>query len=398
MKKNNWLFLAVAAHGKGISGGDRIFIEFARRWSRLVNIKLVLWEEGFEMCQRQNLQSVKNRTFEILPLEKWNWLGFNISYLVRIIYAVLWSVKTDVNQYQMVYTASEFWMDVFPAVILKLKNQNIKWTASWYQTAPNPFIGYSTDPGVKRYRFKALIYWLIQQPSKWMIANYADFILVNNEQEKRIFPRHLKRKRISVVFGAVDKQKIDSYKIPKQPKKQYDAVFQGRFHPQKGVEELIDIWKLVCKKRPGAMLCMIGDGPLIEKVKLKIAENKLNKNIVLKGFVFDGKDKYQIFSESKLVVHPSLFDSGGMASSEAMIFGIPVIGYDLPSFQTYYPKGMVTVPVGNKKLFSKICLDLLNDSYKRKRIGQEGKKFIIKNRLWDHVCQEIFSKISLISE
>ena len=66
----------------------------------------------------------------------------------------------------------------------------------------------------------------------------------------------------------MDLKKTDQVSGPKS--KKYDAVFIGRFHPQKGVLELIDIWKRVVNKKPQAKLAMIGDGPLMKKVQLKI--------------------------------------------------------------------------------------------------------------------------------
>ena len=37
---------ALAAYGKGLSGGDRIFIEFARRWSKNFPVEIYVWKEG----------------------------------------------------------------------------------------------------------------------------------------------------------------------------------------------------------------------------------------------------------------------------------------------------------------------------------------------------------------
>ncbi len=37
---------ALAAHGKGIAGSGRIFIEFARHWSADYPVEIFIWEEG----------------------------------------------------------------------------------------------------------------------------------------------------------------------------------------------------------------------------------------------------------------------------------------------------------------------------------------------------------------
>jgi len=63
--------------------------------------------------------------------------------------------------------------------------------------------------------------------------------------------------------------------------RKYDGVFIGRFHVQKGVLELIDVWELVVKNKPFAKLVMIGDGDLFPEVKDKIDKKELSSNIIL---------------------------------------------------------------------------------------------------------------------
>jgi glycosyltransferase involved in cell wall biosynthesis len=172
----------------------------------------------------------------------------------------------------------------------------------------------------------------------------------------------------------------------------YDAVFQGRFHPQKGVVELIEIWRRVVEKIPEAKLVMIGDGPLMKNVKLKIKNLKLESNIELLGYVFDGDEKYKTFSQSKIVVHPALYDSGGMASAEAMAFGLPCVGFNLKSYISYYPKGMIKVKVGDLNAFSDTIIRLLRDERFRNRIGGEAENVVKKDWSWEKRSEELLNK------
>ena len=297
-----------------------------------------------------------------------------------------------VNSY--LYSCSEFWMDSLPAFILKLRYPKITWVAAWYQTAPNPLKGYAEGEREEKYNFKALLYWFAQLPVKPIIARFADCVLVNNEEERKRFPLLNKRKKVIVVIGAIDLQKIENWKlkIGKLPKV-YDAVFQGRFHPQKGVVELIEIWRKVVDKKLYAKLAMIGDGPLMKNVKLKINNLKLERNIKLCGYVFDGSQKYKIFSQSKIVVHPAFYDSGGMASAEAMAFGLPVVGFNLKSYESYYPKGMVKVKIGDIEAFAIAILDLLDNDRKRNEVTQDALAMLNENWSWDKRAKEILERI-----
>ena len=395
MKNKNIYVFALAALGDGISGGDRIFIELTRRWSKKINIKVIVWEEGLAMCKRQKLKG-KYLKFITLKVGKLKNFGFIFTYFYRTFLGIKYAVELDIKKQKKtyIYSASEFIMDTIPAFILKVRYPKITWVAAWYQTAPNPISGFSEGSLATRYRLKALMYWLAQLPTKPLIKNKADLILVNNEDERKRFSQLNNEGKVAVIIGAVDLSKINIYikKHNKNKSKKYDAVFQGRFHPQKGVVELIKIWNEVVKDRPRAKLAMIGDGPLMEEVKEKINTLKLSKNVKLFGYVYDGDKKYNIFSNSKIVVHPAYYDSGGMASAEAMAFGLPAVGFDLVAYKSYYPKGMLKVKKGDEKAFSRAIAKLLKDQKLQIKIGSEAKTMIEKSWSWDVRADEILSK------
>lgn len=375
---NKIYIFALAAHGEGISGGDRIFIEFAREWSKKYPVTICLWNEGYQMCLRHKLQ-MSNVKFQISNMEPWRRFGFIVNYFARIVEGIKLGLTTKLTNSQetIVYSASEFWMDCLPAFVLKLRYRKIKWAAAWYQTAPNPLKGFSGS----------LPYWLTQLPIKPLIDRFADFVLVNNDLEKKQFHKAI------VVLGAVDLKSIKIWKskfnnLPKI----YDCVFQGRFHPQKGVLELIDIWDKVVKFKKDAKLVMIGNGPLMESVKLKVKSKKLGNNIFLTGYLFDGEEKYRIFAQSKVVVHPAFFDSGGMASYEAMAFDLPCVGFNLSSYDSYYPKGMEKVPLGNLKLFADKILQLLTDNKLYGKVAGDAYQ-LVANMTWEQRARQILDQV-----
>ncbi|MEK7616871.1 MAG: glycosyltransferase [Patescibacteria group bacterium] len=394
----NIIMIGMTAQGKGISGCDRIATEFAKRWARLYPVTIYVWEEGYEMYKRQSLSS-KDVTFMVIKMSPWKYLGFVINYVAVILSAILFSLTTKLKNEKdtVVYSASEFWMDSLPAVIWKLRFPKITWVATWFQTAPNPLVGFKEGERVLSYRLHAFLYWFVQLPIKPLIKKFADFVLVNNEDERKQFPDMEKSGKVIVVLGAVDFKQIGNWirkesggKLPKI----YDGVFQGRFHPQKGVVELINIWKLVVDQKSDAKLALIGDGPLMSNVKKRIDKLNLQKNIVLFGYVFDGEKKYKIFAQSKVVLHPAFYDSGGMASAEAMAFGLPAVGFNLISYKSYYPKGMVKVPINDMEAFAEEILNLLRDKKAYSKIGNQAKSMITQNWSWDKRANEVLSYIT----
>ncbi len=392
-------FFALAALGKGFSGGDRIFIEFARHWSKKVIVKIYVWEEGLLMCQRENLKG-PNLDFKLVKVGIFSKLGFVFTYAYRIFLGLKLGLTLRIQDKDYIYSASEFWMDSLPAFLLKIRYQKIKWIAAWFQTAPNPLMGFSEGKRKRLYRLNALLYWFMQQPVKPLISKYADFILVNNTLEKKQFSQISKENKVLVVKGAVNTEIISKYINTHRPSKdkKYLAVFQGRFHPQKGVVELIDIWKLVTQRVPSAILAMIGDGPLMTNVKKRIEELDLKNNIKLFGYLHDGDRKYSIFQNSKIVVHPAFYDSGGMAAAEAMAFGLPCVGFDLKSYLSYYPEGMLKVPVGEITSFSEIIIRLSDDKNQYRRLSKKARNMVLADFSWDTRAREMLHSLRIINE
>lgn len=402
-KDLKFIFFALMAWGEGISGGDKISIELARRWSESFPVTIYLWEEGYRMYMRQNLNPKKIK-FKIINMSPWKYFGFLVNYAARILAGILFSLKINLENEKntIVYCATEFWMDSLPGFILKLRFPNITWITTWFQTAPNPLIGFKEGDRALSYRFHALPYWLVQLPIKHLIKKWADFVLVNNEFEKKQFPDMERQKKVIVVLGAVNFKEIENWKLkmskaragaPGNLPKVYDGVFQGRFHPQKGVVELIDIWKLVVDKKPDARLALIGDGPLMEEVKEEIKKLNLQENITLFGYIFDGVEKYQIFAQSKVVLHPAFYDSGGMAAAEAMALGLPAVGFNLKSYESYYPKGMVKVKIGDLESFANKILELLSNEKLYKKISKEAIQLINYQWSWEYRSREILDQV-----
>ncbi len=390
-------FFSVSSWGKGLSGGDRIYMEFARRWSKKHKVTIFVTPDGYKMCQAQNLDRNSNLDFGVQQGFGLGVFKGYVNYFLRIPLSVKLGLKMKIENPNgtYIYSSSEFLMDSLPAWILKLRYPEVFWVAAWYQTAPSPFVGFAEGARNNVYRLKSFVYWLQQKVAKPLILQKANFVLVNNAMERQQFPKHTKNGKIAVVLGAVDVEKINEYRSQVTGHKSpvYDAVFQGRFHPQKGVVELVDIWKKVVDYRPDATLAMVGDGPLMKEVKLQITNYKLQNNIKLFGFLMDGEKKYKVFAGSKLAVHPAFYDSGGMASAEAMAFGIPCVGFDLSAYESYYPQGMLKVKKGDLDAFADAILELLRKDTMRNRLGAEAQKMVETMLSWKVRADEVLAKI-----
>ncbi|HBE01670.1 MAG TPA: hypothetical protein DC049_04250, partial [Spirochaetia bacterium] len=173
---------------------------------------------------------------------------------------------------------------------------------------------------------------------------------------------------------------------------EYDAVFIGRFHAQKGAVELIDIWKKVCARKNGSRLAMIGAGPLETVIRKKIGEYNLEKNISFFGFL-DGIPKLEVFKKSRMVLHPAIYDSGGMAACEAMACGLPGVSFDLPALKTYYPQGMLKTACFDFEAFAANILRLLYDETLYQKLSCEALALVRENWDWNKRAEDIWNEV-----
>lgn len=388
------LFISNWAQGEALSGGDRIWIELAKRWADKVNISAYCSEEAKDMCRR--LAATQIKFINTLPRLRSSSPFYNL--LSRTLQAV--GKMPAADAFDVVYSTSDFWPDFLPAFIMKLRKKNTLWIAGFFLFAPSPW--QKDNPYKGRHFFIGLFYWLTQLPVYLIVKKYADIVFVTSEPDvKKFITKRRNPDRIVVIRGGVDIKPIEEYisqrQIPSLEKRKYDACFIGRFHYQKGVYEVLNIWRLVCAKRPEARLAMIGAGPLEKEVRSRIRNLNLGDNVDLLGFK-DSDEKYGIFNDSKIILHPATYDSGGMAPAEAMAWGLPGVAFDLEALKTYYPQGMVKIPRGDYNAFALAILRLLTDSEHYRAMSGKAKELVAREWDWDKRADNIADKVYAILE
>lgn len=380
----------------GLSGGDRIFTELIKGWGKYAHIQLMGCQEAIDISKRNQAEPQFLKTAETNEHPRFG-IGGLLIHTCRRLKAGIKALKDFEQQLRdvdMVYSVSDFYPDFYPAYLMKRRNPKITWIAGYYLFAPAPWSKDTPYKGMQRLR--GLVYWLMQRPSYYLVNKYADKVFVTSEPDvKHFITSKRSRDQIIVVQGGVDVTASEEYLKNQKSElevqgiannqhllsdellaspclcasvrkhnvvenRKYDACFIGRFHYQKGVLLLIDIWKKVCEKKPEARLAMIGNGPLEDEARIKIKVLGLERNIELLGFM-DGEKKFEIFKQSKIMVHPATYDSGGMAAAEGMAWRLPGVSFDLKALKTYYPQGMVKIPCYDEQRFAETILRLLSD-------------------------------------
>ncbi|MDG7048005.1 MAG: glycosyltransferase family 4 protein [Nitrososphaerota archaeon] len=372
----------------GMSGGNRIFIEIDKRWIKKgIRFEIFTSNVGEQLCKDNELD-VLYHTWHF----RRHFLRFGLifSYIISLLKGFYVVIKEyHYNENDIIYSSSDFWPDFFPALFLKMFYKNVKWIASFYLFAPYPFDKKSPYKG--KNTFKGFLYWISQLPVYFIIKKYADMVFVTNEPDKlKFLGGKLSNGKVIAVHGGIDMEVASLVQEPLV--KNYDAVFVGRLHPQKGVIELIEIWNIVCKKRNQSKLAIIGIGESENMMKKKIYEYKLENNIKLLGFL-DGIEKIKILKRSKIGVYPATLDHWSIAPVELMSCGLPLATFDVPTLYFLNPSGMIRIKPYDISAFAFAILDLLDNEERRKKLGEDALKWA-KQWDWNARSEEIFAAIS----
>jgi glycosyltransferase involved in cell wall biosynthesis len=142
---------------------------------------------------------------------------------------------------------------------------------------------------------------------------YIDKFIIPSQFLANLIENKIDKKKIRVLhnFTSLEfRQRLDNI--------QYDFIFFGRISEEKGIFELLDI----IKDLPVSLL-IIGDGPVTQEVKSKIADIP---NITFVGPKYN-KELFDLLQKGKYVIQPSKwFENCPMTIIESYALQIPVVG------------------------------------------------------------------------
>ena len=142
---------------------------------------------------------------------------------------------------------------------------------------------------------------------------YIDKFIIPSQFLANLIENKIDKKKIRVLhnFTSLEfRQRLDNI--------QYDFIFFGRISEEKGIFELLDI----IKDLPVSLL-IIGDGPVTQEVKSKIADIP---NITFVGPKYN-KELFDLLQKGKYVIQPSkCFENCPMTIIESYALQIPVVG------------------------------------------------------------------------
>lgn len=159
------------------------------------------------------------------------------------------------------------------------------------------------------------------------------------------------------------------------------VIAVGRYMYQKGLDRLIDAWKIVCDSLGpdhGWQLRLLGDGELREALHNQIVSLELEDSVKLCGNVKDMASEYR---EAALLALSSHYEGLPMALIEAQAYGLPAVSFDCkcgPREVIVDGRTGLLVPEGDVEALAKALLRLIVDPELRSRMGAEAGKLAVR--------------------
>lgn len=142
----------------------------------------------------------------------------------------------------------------------------------------------------------------------------------------------------------------------------------GRMAPEKNLELAVRSYRAIQRRVPGARFIWVGDGPALPGLKRE------HPDFVYCGMRRDA-DLARHFASTDLFLFPSLTETFGNVTLEALASGVPLVAYDYGAAREHVRDGVHgrTIGCGDAAAFVAAAVELADDAAARQRMRAAGR-------------------------
>jgi glycosyltransferase involved in cell wall biosynthesis len=235
------------------------------------------------------------------------------------------------------YAVSDYWFDVIPLVLSKARLKIV----IWHMQAPSlGQIICRSRPDVDASRVASLYYWLSQNFSLWLFRFCQNkcLLFVHPKMRERLLRRGYRKDEIKYISFGVDAEKAAD---AAGQNKTYDAIWIGRWHRQKGIEDLLATLSRLANRIENFRAVLIGN--FQAELRPQIERLGLSHCVEFPGFVSE-PEKFRLFHASRVFLMTSRFEGSPRVIAEALACQIPVVAYEVENYRPIFGDFLRYVP------------------------------------------------------
>jgi len=235
-----------------VGGGSRHILYVADHWCAAHTVHFLISESGYKAAKMliwRNPSPNKKVFVYSTPFD--NSRNRYLNYFSRTFKSIIEIRKLrKKNEYDVVIAPNYLPQNMIPCMFIK---RNAK-LVIYFHTVP-PSVRREV---LRRMNFLRRAISMMNWKLCVFLARSFDLIFVVNEATRSYFiKKGFAPEKIIVVGNGIPYAEIENAEIEG---KEYEGVFLGRLVWNKGIYDLVDIWKIVVERKPSAKLCIIGDG------------------------------------------------------------------------------------------------------------------------------------------
>ena len=244
--------------------------------------------------------------------------------------------------------------------------------------------------------------WTMHRIEKWNMPRAHRIIVVTSEQKNVLYNDYrVSEDRVVVIENGANTDLFiptDSEDARKElgldPSDGF-VCFVGSLSRWQGVEYFIQSAPLVLAENPSTQFLVVGDGQMKGELINLARETGVSDKFIFTGFIpYENVPLY--INASDVCVVPCRGEqrvksgSSALKLCEYMACEKPVVASALSGLEILesYNAGILVLPESAQELANAI-IRLLQDPDLRKKMGENGRRYVVENRSWESVAQKV---------
>ncbi len=149
------------------------------------------------------------------------------------------------------------------------------------------------------------------------------------------------------------------------------VIYVGRIAPEKNLDLAVRAFRAILAQHPRARFVLVGDGPARKTL------SAAHPDFVFAG-LRRGEDLARHYASGDLFLFPSLTETFGNVTLEALASGVPVVAYDYGAAREHMRDvdAAACVPLDDRERFIEAALALANDAPRRTRLREAARRAV----------------------
>lgn len=169
------------------------------------------------------------------------------------------------------------------------------------------------------------------------------------------------------------------------------ALFVSRLAPEKNLLTALETFEAMRQVNARVRFVVVGDGPVRKALEARY------RDVVFAGARY-GADLAAQYASADIFLFPSVTETYGNVTVEAMASGLAVVAYNYAAAAQHIRDGQngIAVPLGERELFIRAAIRLCGDSELRARCGERARSAMVRVD-WNQIVSEFEATLAAVA-